>query len=104
MLDRIRSSFRRTKNGPNLQDKAPEIDLIKRRLFKICPLDEKPTRSLAVVPHNSDISLELNARGTNFFFRYDCICPEEYPQLALTLTESGLITLEPFDITTNQVI
>lgn len=55
MLDRIRSSFRKTKDGPALQDKAPEIDLIKKRLFKICPIDEQPTRSLAVVHRNSEI-------------------------------------------------
>lgn len=103
MFDRIRNSFRKNKDEdlPSFETKSPEIDLIKKRLFKICPVDNHQCNQLAVINRNSELQMELNARGTNFFYRYDCICPEEYPQFCLTLTETGLIQLEPFEMAQN---
>ena len=63
------------------------LEEIKRSLFKICD-DKHQELSFDFETDTTKSYLVFESRGTLWFFRYDCIVSSDYPQQALTYSES----------------
>jgi len=79
------------------------LEEIKRSLFKICD-GQLQELSFDFPTGTSNSNLVFESRGTLWFFRYDCIVSSDYPQQALTYSETtSSFLLENFCGSSNQI-